>query len=349
MPAPLISEKARIAPRNYFVTTTLRDISDAFEGAGVARDEYHNPDEKGERRRRVEQYYKTLDWTSPTDAKRFIGICEEVLGRLERRAAGNDMDAMKDFDSLREVLEKDGFVFAKGRLVPKASSASLNNIVAAAGPLDLPELQRQISRLEEAIDNDPALAIGTAKALVETVCKTILEQRGIQVPDHPDIGVLVKETRKALRLLPEDVPGAARGTKSVRLVLSSLGSIVQGLGELRNRYGTGHGKVGSTRGLGHRHARLAVGAASTLAVFLLETHAEQNPDQGGSSSLCEPEIDTGKVVLPPRRIVCFAWAQAGVALIRKSLAVSHWPVEAVMVRFESERRHCERGTCPCHS
>ena len=54
-----------------------------------------------------------------------------------------------------------------------------------------------------------------------------------------------------------------------------MGSVARGLGELRNLYGTGHGKDGTTRGLATRHARLAVGAAGTLATFPLETHLER--------------------------------------------------------------------------
>lgn len=58
--------------------------------------------------------------------------------------------------------------------------------------------------------------------------------------------------------------------------MSNLGTIAQGLGELRNLYGTGHGRTGATRGLKPRHARLAVGSAATLATFLLETHEERS-------------------------------------------------------------------------
>lgn len=61
----------------------------------------------------------------------------------------------------------------------------------------------------------------------------------------------------------------------IRRLLSNLGNIAQGLGELRNLYGTGHGKHGKSKGLNPRHARLAVGAASTLALFLFETHQER--------------------------------------------------------------------------
>lgn len=75
-----------------------------------------------------------------------------------------------------------------------------------------------------------------------------------------------------LELLPDDVPSAAKGAEAIRRILSNLGTVAQGLAELRNLYGTGHGKTGSARGLSARHARLAVGCAATLATLLLETH-----------------------------------------------------------------------------
>ncbi|MDR3231671.1 MAG: abortive infection family protein, partial [Synergistaceae bacterium] len=40
--------------------------------------------------------------------------------------------------------------------------------------------------------------------------------------------------------------------------------------------GTGHGKDGRSKGLSTRHARLAVGAASTFVRFLFETHIERS-------------------------------------------------------------------------
>lgn len=122
------------------------------------------------------------------------------------------------------------------------------------------------------METDPGLAIGTAKELVETVCKTILTERGVAVESGWDMPRLVKETRQALTLLPPDVDDSAKGADAVKRVLSNLGSIVSGLAELRNLYGTGHGKHGKAKGVQPRHARLAVGAAAALSTFLFETH-----------------------------------------------------------------------------
>jgi hypothetical protein len=44
---------------------------------------------------------------------------------------------------------------------------------------------------------------------------------------------------------------------------------------MRNHYGTGNDKYAGTKGLRARHARGSLGAASTLAAFLAETHHDR--------------------------------------------------------------------------
>jgi HEPN domain-containing protein len=122
------------------------------------------------------------------------------------------------------------------------------------------------------VNADPDLAIGTAKELIESCCKTILAERGVEVPKNADISVLVKLTSKELELTPNQIPEQAKAAESIKRLLSNLASVAQGIAELRNHYGTGHGKAAGSRGLQPRHAKLAVGAASTLSVFLAETH-----------------------------------------------------------------------------
>lgn len=92
------------------------------------------------------------------------------------------------------------------------------------------------------------------------------------MPRNPDLPQLVKLTCRELELTPNDIPEQAKAADTIKRLLSNLATITQGIAELRNQYGTGHGKQATTRGLNSRHAKLAVGAASTLAVFLAETH-----------------------------------------------------------------------------
>jgi hypothetical protein len=131
---------------------------------------------------------------------------------------------------------------------------------------------RQINLMEGAIESSPDLAIGTAKELIETICYTILTERKIEVDKNWDLLHLLKQTTKQLKLTPEGIPDETKAAKTIRSILGSLTTVVQGIGELRNQYGSGHGKKATFKGLTSRHAKLSVGAASTLAIFLLETH-----------------------------------------------------------------------------
>lgn len=155
-----------------------------------------------------------------------------------------------------------------------AGGPALNPLKEHAKVLNANHLAEQIRRVEASIESDPSLAIGTAKELIETCCRTILAERGKPVAGTPDVSKLTKETLKELKLVPEGISEAVRGADVIKRLLSNLGTIGNGLAELRGLYGTGHGKHGSATGLSARHAKLAVGAAATLAVFLFETHKE---------------------------------------------------------------------------
>jgi hypothetical protein len=149
-------------------------------------------------------------------------------------------------------------------------------LLAAAQPVDLGEIGRISTRLLGACESDPDHAVGQAKNLVESVCKTILEARtGTPAPSDLDLEQLVKRVRDRLAILPESVDASEKGAEHLRALLGQLGAVVHRLGALRNLYGDGHGKPASSRGLDSRHARLAAYAAVGLATFLFETHLAQ--------------------------------------------------------------------------
>jgi hypothetical protein len=201
--------------------------------------------------------------------------------------------------SINEHLARDGWelypatsisgypVFAARRRIGRADHA-VNAIKSAVEPLDAEYLTRQITRMNAALESDPELAIGTAKELLETVCKAILVARTGSYDPALELPALIKATTKQLRLAPGDVPAAAKGAETIRVLLSNLASIAGRLAELRNLYGTGHGKAPATRGLDGRHARLAAGAAATLATFLMETHFEKQDRRGAGASPAAP-------------------------------------------------------------
>ncbi|SDM10214.1 Abortive infection C-terminus [Oryzisolibacter propanilivorax] len=144
-----------------------------------------------------------------------------------------------------------------------------------ADALDAGWMAKEIERLENSIDRDPALAIGTAKELIETCCKTILTRQGVEFTKSEDLGELTKKVTKELKLVPEGISDEARGAENIKLVLRNLTQLTNNLAQLRGLYGTGHGRDGNYRGLQPRHARLAVASAVAFIDFVSETYRQR--------------------------------------------------------------------------
>lgn len=277
----LISKKTRTEFREFLVGWTLREIGDEFEAAGITADQKYQPPLSGQRRSYVEQFYHTLDCANPADVDRLIKVYENILtaGYTRLRSGSGIYDVKTYRASLSQLvawLKKDGYAYEDGRLVSIGHAASLRQLKAQAVDFDASYLAAQIGRIESAVTTDPDLAIGQAKELVETCCKTILHEHAVEGADKLDVPALARRTMEALQLVPEGVSDTAKGSKTIKAVLGNLAAVVQGLAELRNLYGTGHGRHGRTKGLQPRHATLAAGAAATLATFLFETHIEKN-------------------------------------------------------------------------
>lgn len=144
-----------------------------------------------------------------------------------------------------------------------------------ADALDASWMAKEIERLEHAVDRDPALAIGTAKELVETCCKTILNKAEVPFTKGEDLGDLTKKVAKALQLVPEGITDETKGADNIRRVLINLTQLTHNLAQLRGLYGTGHGRDGQHRGLQPRHARLAVASAVAFIDFVSETYRQR--------------------------------------------------------------------------
>ena len=210
----------------------------------------------------------------------FLNFLCEMIHPIVRETSSDVNRLLQIFN---ENLKEDNFeIIEKSRISGKpifvgrlkiAGKESLKKKTADIKQLLNAEyVVQQITLMESSIENSPHISIGLAKELIETCCKSIFEERDESYDKQWDLTKLMKETTKLLKLTPNDIPNEARAASSIKQVLGSLSSVVQGIGEIRNEYGSGHGKDGKFKGLQPRHAKLAVGAASTLAIFLLETH-----------------------------------------------------------------------------
>lgn len=184
-----------------------------------------------------------------------------------------NVKTIEEFVGLEAWLRKnDPALFAElygGDLLP------LTEVEEAGGTLSLMDLNRHAVRIRNGILSDPALAIGSAKELLETILKCVLEERAGSSGSDEMSGLL----KRACQKLGLDVAGvdpADPGAEVVRRILGNLGQVVMGVAQVRNVYGTGHGHV-NTRELEIAHARLVVNSAVAVGTFLLEVWQARRP------------------------------------------------------------------------
>ncbi len=130
-----------------------------------------------------------------------------------------------------------------------------------------------IERLEEAVYRTPNLSFDLAKALLESICKTILVDRGVMVDGYWEMPRLIKETLTVLPLVPPEYTGKADDI--LKKVAGQLQAVVQSLGELRNKEGIlGHGQSAYFQQLESVQAIFAARSAESVIHLLYMCHVQ---------------------------------------------------------------------------
>jgi Abortive infection C-terminus len=254
---------------SYVSYSVVGQIESDFDDAGVERGEIEaGRMVSGARRGLVAEYYASVKWDDYSSVRHVLDAYETHLLRLQESTP-------EEHQRLVKLLRRDKLSVEDGRISLPGHDVSLEEIVDERLTVDLDQLRVNISRIRSAISTDPALAVGSSKELVEATCKAILAERNVEISEGADLPELVHAVLENLDLLAKNVAAEKKGAQSIKRVLGSLSQVVQGLAELRNLYGSGHGKAPGERGLSARHARLCAGAASTFATFLMETAVQR--------------------------------------------------------------------------
>ena len=273
MPRTLISRAVLTDLREHFVGVhVLRTIHDAFRDQGIKRQPADAPHLTSERRQLVEEYYADLDLSDVSDVRKLIRVVEKEIAFCQ-------LDEHDPAESpIKRViigLKQEGYRIEGYRILPAAKTplVSLQGHLEAINSQSISDDWR---RMLTAAGTDPEDAITSARAVVESTCKSILQELQIPYEDKWSLGRLYKATARALQLSPSGYQ-----EEVFKQILGGMLSITHGLAAVRNAFGDAHGKGRRPVRAAPRHARLAINAAGTLAVFLLETlEARHSPDCG---------------------------------------------------------------------
>jgi hypothetical protein len=207
---------------------------------------------------------------------------DELIGRAIEAVADPRNHAQEPektqavLDHLNLHLAPDGFevVLLGGKAVLRrrgSGAAVVGAIAEKTATLDFGTVSRDLDRAIRNAEEDPEDAVTAACATLEAVCRSILVELGLGLPAKKDVSALVRAVQEPLGLSAgrTDLPDLIAG--DIRKVLSGLTTATEGIGALRTHGGDAHGRERGHRRIDPRIARLAIHAASTVALFLIET------------------------------------------------------------------------------
>lgn len=169
----------------------------------------------------------------------------------------------------REVLRKE-FEDLLSELESSSEAAMSASMDVTLELLESTQVRKCWDRATQRLETDPEGAITAARALLESVCKHILVDGGVQDVDDHDLPALYDMTSKSLGLAPSQ-----HTAEAFKRILGGCTMVVHHLATLRNRLGDAHGKAPMGIRPAVRHARLAVNLAGAMATFLVETFEDR--------------------------------------------------------------------------
>lgn len=142
---------------------------------------------------------------------------------------------------------------------------------------DALSIRAQIEVIERSLATDPGLVFTHCRGLLETVCRTILADRGTVIEGaDPKPKWLMTETLKALKLTPSEFDSDKKVENGVSEILRSMNALVNGVVDLRNSQGVGpHGKDALEAVLDIEYAQICAVAVDAAASLLLRLHRKQ--------------------------------------------------------------------------
>lgn len=212
----------------------------------------------------------------------FIRFMEETVRPLVRKDDGSTEALIEIYN---RYLINDRYQFQKvdevsGRPVfrclndggTKAALAAKAIVIKTM--LDTSYVNKQVELMNNTVATNTDLAIGTAKELLETVCKSILIQKNVPIDKNWTLSQLLKNTTNVLDFKANNTDDHIAADRSIRQILGGISSIVQGITELRNSFGSGHGKDADFKGIESHTAKFIVGMVTEMAIYYLATNGK---------------------------------------------------------------------------
>ncbi|MDK4074936.1 abortive infection family protein [Staphylococcus pseudintermedius] len=247
--------------------SVLREIENNFIDAGIMKDSSIDQKYNGQRKSLAWEYISTLNLEDEAEFSKLLNVIETFL--FEWKMYTHEIDEDKEINRLLKIINALGYVYNQdtGRITQNGSEVNLSTVKSLAKKFDVEYVLKECNRIEKEAQTDPEDAITSAKSMVESTLKYILDSEGEQFNNNETLRVLYKKVSNIMNLSP-----SGHNENTFKTILSGMINVINGLDEVRNEYGDAHGKSKKNYKPESRHAFLAINAARTITEFLLASY-----------------------------------------------------------------------------
>ncbi len=244
IPAPLIAALSSIIPEQE----THTSINTLFMHADAPGD----PPE-GTKQVKVQEWLRRAN-RELANPMGVIGPLIESYMEVER----NEFNA-KAKDLLDKILTRCNLTYIEGGHVSPGGSIPSLSLAELIRNRDLSAIETEFHRALKNITKNPREAASAAGNILESTCKTFIEDNELEMPAKKDLKSVWAVVRNELKFDPKKIED-----DDLRKIVSGMLNTVDGITSLRTHASSAHGQGRSGYKLEPRHARLAVNAAHSV-------------------------------------------------------------------------------------
>ena len=167
---------------------------------------------------------------------------------------------------INNALAKNQLVYRTNGYVTQSGSTPISKTLEdylKSG--DFSSIEKEFERAVENINLDPQASITAACSIIEAALKFYIEKFGLEMPKKMNVMLLWSAVQPHLNLNSDALLAADQ-----HKILKGISSIIDGVGAFRSHIGSAHGRGISPPNIVIAEARLAVNAAHTVVVFVME-------------------------------------------------------------------------------
>ncbi|MFC1852842.1 abortive infection family protein [candidate division CSSED10-310 bacterium] len=196
-----------------------------------------------------------------------LAVFGRVIQRFMDQEPSDQLQAVSDGQKrIRDSLAINQLSYQlNGFIILAGSSPAAKTLTDYLKVGDFASIEVEFERAVSHISQDPHAAITAASSIIEALCKTDIDKVGLEMPNKQTAIPLWRVVQQHLGLNLD--PTLREDQKKI---LQGLASIIDGVAAYRTHIGSAHGRGLRPPEIVASEARLAVNAAHTLVIFIME-------------------------------------------------------------------------------